>query len=101
MIDVLLITMADGRKYTLSPAIVATDRASYYSSKGEDFEGVYQEGINDLVELQDWLLNNMDWTDVEFFVQEYVDHLEEREDRMEEVVIIRSYKNEKTDGFCK
>lgn len=98
MIDLMLITMTDGRKFTLSPAIVAQDRASYYSSKGEDYEGVYQEGLNDLVELQDWLLNNMDFTDVEFFVEPYDT---ETSDRMEDCVIIRSHSNEKTDGFCK
>jgi hypothetical protein len=53
-------------RYSIPAELVAKSRADYYEKKEP---GVYQEEfdytLGDDYELKDWLLNNMDWVDVE------------------------------------
>jgi hypothetical protein len=100
MIDLLLITMLDGRRYTVAPEIVATDRANYYQNFDDiTFKEAYDEGMAEMEELSDWLLNNLDFEDIEQFCEEF--DVEPRGNGMEACTHIRSNRDEETSGFCK
>jgi hypothetical protein len=59
----ITINAPDGQ-YNLSVTVVAHDRASYYRGMGESYVAAFNETCDDDYEIIDWLLNNMNWSDV-------------------------------------
>lgn len=57
------ITLLDGREYRVKAHDVAHDRAEYYVKFDSDttYQEEYDYCIADSDELGDWLMNNMDW----------------------------------------
>lgn len=62
--------------YEAPARIIAEDREDYYAKKdsnAEDMDATYEDvyetemevALNDRLELHDWLLNNMNWEDIE------------------------------------
>lgn len=64
------ITFSNGDIFELPAEIVALDRTNHYSSEdgfekdSEEWDNMMEESMNDF-ELEDWLGNNMNWSDIE------------------------------------
>lgn len=76
----LRLAFQSGHVFEVPAKIVAEDRAAYYAEKDTSndgwsdpvdksyddvFEAEREFALNDELELRDWLLNNMDWEDIE------------------------------------
>lgn len=60
----LQVTMPDNSIWEINTIIIAKDRASYYASKGGNYEEIYKETLEDLETLIDWGENNINWNDI-------------------------------------
>lgn len=60
-------------QYYLPLSVVADNRASYYGNRGETYEYEYELVMEGGYDAIDWLMNNMDWADVEGLAVEYSD----------------------------
>lgn len=64
----IFVTMPDGSQYKVPASIIAKNRAiSYEKRKGEDYDEIYEETIEDDDEILDWARNNMSWDEVKEF----------------------------------
>lgn len=60
-------------QYYLPLSVVADSRASYYASKGDSYQEEYDWVMEGGYEAIDWLMNNMDWSDVKGMAVKYSD----------------------------
>ena len=72
----LRVTMDDGSQWDIPAKIIAENRAKYYAehdtgkTSGEEFDRVFKEEVENLLngeddyDIQDWAVNNMNWSDV-------------------------------------
>jgi len=64
------VSFSNGEKWDIPARIVAEDRATYYSESGgfqknsPQWQEEYQNSLDDDYDLEDWLNNNMNWSDV-------------------------------------
>lgn len=73
---IIKIKFNGGRRYSLSADIVAFNRTRCYAEKDNyerdsiEWEREYRYCIEEDSELEDWLFNNMSWSDIEHHVTE-------------------------------
>lgn len=68
----LFITMSDNSKWSIPVFIIVTNKANYYAGKDKNNLDVLKEKIDKVIELfnsdtyeiEDWAINNMNWSDV-------------------------------------
>lgn len=93
MEKILKIRFSNGELFTVPARIIAENRAEYYSSidgydKGSnEWEAEVQNALNDEFILQDWIGNDMDWSDIEPYVQKLDDEEFDYEDEWSEAEI--------------
>lgn len=62
----LRVTMPDNSMWKVNVDEIAEDRAEYYSeSKGEDYDEILKETLENEDILIDWAENNMDWSTIQ------------------------------------
>lgn len=86
----LRIVFPNGQAYALDPAVVARHRAEHYHSRyiqggqmnEEDrYENVFEETMNSEYEAIDWLVFNMNWSDVNPYTTELPPELQEESEQ--------------------
>lgn len=62
----IIFELGDGRTYSVLADMVARDRATYYAEKDKSttFEEEYNYTMSSDSELLDWVVNNMNWYDL-------------------------------------
>lgn len=66
-VEFIYVKFPDNRVFKIPAEVIADSFAQYYSDKDEDrsYEDEYNFAMEDPYQLHDWLMNNMNWEDVE------------------------------------